>query len=89
MVVLGLADVGYRYVTTDCGWTVADRLSDGTLTWNETLFPGGFPELGEYIHNLGLLFGVYGNSGIKLCGSPPDNVGSLGTPALFGTIGNF
>ncbi|GAB1208303.1 hypothetical protein APSETT445_007047 [Aspergillus pseudonomiae] len=77
LVDLGLASLGYRYVTTDCGWTVADRLPDGSLTWNETLFPEGFPALGKYLHDLDLLFGVYGDSGIKLCGSPPDNVGSL------------
>ncbi|RLL94100.1 hypothetical protein CFD26_103627 [Aspergillus turcosus] len=68
---------GYRYVTTDCGWSVADRLPNGTLTWNETLFPSGFPAMGEYLHGLGLLFGVYGDAGILLCGSPPDQAGSL------------
>ncbi|KAE8149494.1 glycoside hydrolase superfamily [Aspergillus avenaceus] len=77
LVDLGLAELGYRYVTTDCGWTIADRLDDGSLTWNETLFPEGFPALGRYLHDLGLLFGVYQDSGIKLCGSPPDQVGSL------------
>lgn len=73
----GLADLGYRYVTIDCGWTVADRLPNGTLTWNETLFPEGFPAMGRYLHDMGLLFGVYQDSGILLCGSPPNNTGSL------------
>ncbi|KAL2866939.1 alpha-galactosidase D [Aspergillus lucknowensis] len=73
----GLADLGYRYVTVDCGWSVEDRLPDGTLTWNETLFPQGFPALGRYLHDLGLLFGAYGDSGILLCGSPPNQAGSL------------
>ncbi|RHZ44082.1 alpha-galactosidase D [Aspergillus thermomutatus] len=77
LVDLGLSSLGYRYVTTDCGWTVADRLPNGTLTWNETSFPSGFPAMGRYLHGLGLLFGVYQDSGIKLCGSPPDQVGSL------------
>ena len=77
LVRLGLSDLGYRYVTTDCGWSVANRLPNGTLTWNETLFPSGFPALGRYLHDLGLLFGVYEDSGIKLCGSPPDQAGSL------------
>ncbi|GFG20310.1 probable alpha-galactosidase D [Aspergillus udagawae] len=77
LVDLGLASLGYRYVTTDCGWSVADRLPNGTLTWNETLFPSGFPAMGRYLHGLGLLFGVYGDSGTKLCGSPPDQAGSL------------
>ncbi|PYI11963.1 putative alpha-galactosidase D [Aspergillus sclerotiicarbonarius CBS 121057] len=77
LVDLGLSSLGYRYVTTDCGWTVADRLPDGSLTWNDTLFPQGFPAMGEYLHDLGLLFGVYQDSGILLCGSPPNETGSL------------
>ncbi|KAL2784626.1 glycoside hydrolase superfamily [Aspergillus keveii] len=64
-------------VTIDCGWSVEDRLPDGTLTWNETLFPQGFPALGRHLHDLGLLFGTYGDSGILLCGSPPNQTGSL------------
>jgi alpha-galactosidase len=77
LVDLGLDALGYRYVTTDCGWGVAERLDNGSLTWNATRFPSGLPALGEYIHELGLLFGVYEDGGILMCGSPPDNVGSL------------
>ncbi|KAL4985135.1 alpha-galactosidase D [Aspergillus falconensis] len=73
----GLADLGYRYVTIDCGWGVEDRLPNGTLTWNPKLFPQGFPAMGRYLHDLGLLFGVYGDSGILLCGSPPNITGNL------------
>nr|Q5AX28.2 RecName: Full=Alpha-galactosidase D; AltName: Full=Melibiase D; Flags: Precursor [Aspergillus nidulans FGSC A4]ABF50881.1 alpha-galactosidase [Aspergillus nidulans] len=73
----GLADLGYRYVTIDCGWGVEDRLPNGTITWNPELFPQGFPAMGQYLHDLGLLFGVYGDSGILLCGSPPNITGSL------------
>ena len=73
-----LLQLGYRYVTTDCGWTVPDRLPNGTLTWNETTFPSGFPALGQYLHELGLLFGVYEDSGIKTCMTgEPDQAGSL------------
>ncbi|KAL4814937.1 alpha-galactosidase D [Aspergillus spinulosporus] len=73
----GLADLGYRYVTIDCGWGVEDRLPNGTITWNPELFPQGFPAMGRYLHDLGLLFGVYGDSGILLCGSPPNSTGNL------------
>lgn len=31
--------------------------------------------MGNYLHELGLLFGVYGDSGIKMCGT--DHAGSL------------
>ena len=47
LVTLGLADLGYTYVTTDCGWTIPHRTIDNKLTWNETLFPAGFPALGQ------------------------------------------
>ena len=77
LVDLGLADLGYRYVTTDCGWTVADRTANGSLTWNETLFPSGFPALGEDIHDLGLLFGVYEDAGIRTCQTDMEQAGSL------------
>ncbi|KAJ5296403.1 phenolpthiocerol synthesis polyketide synthase ppsB [Penicillium atrosanguineum] len=77
LVDLGLADLGYRYVTTDCGWTVADRTANGSLTWNETIFPSGFAALGEYIHDLGLLFGVYEDAGIRTCQVDIEQVGSL------------
>lgn len=64
MVDFGLADLGYYYVVTDCGWTIPERTANGTLTWNATLFPDGFPAVGEYIHDLGLGFGVYSDAGI-------------------------
>lgn len=77
LVDLGLADLGYRYVTTDCGWTVPDRLGNGSLTWNETMFPSGFPALGQYLHDLGLLFGVYEDAGIYTCNTTTQQAGSL------------
>ena len=79
LVDLGLAELGYRYVTTDCGWTVPDRLPNGELTWNEERFPSGFPELGRYLHDRDLLFGAYSDAGIKMCMTgEPDQAGSLG-----------
>lgn len=63
----GLRDLGYLYVETDYGWSVPHRLHNGSITWNETLFPAGFPALGNFIHNLGLCFGVYADSGIQMC----------------------
>ncbi|KAI5295989.1 hypothetical protein KEM52_006152 [Ascosphaera acerosa] len=56
LVDLGLADLGYVYSTIDCGWTVKNRTASGELTWDEDLFPSGFPELGEWVHGLGLKF---------------------------------
>jgi alpha-galactosidase len=81
LVDFGLADLGYRYATIDCGWTLTERLANGSLTWNATRFPSGFPAIADYLHDLGLLFGVYGDAGIKLCG-PSDEVGNLGERRL-------
>ena len=67
LVDLGLADLGYTYATTDCGWTIPHRTANGTITWNQTLFPSGFPALGQYIHGLGLEFGVYSDAGVQMC----------------------
>lgn len=79
LVTLGLADLGYTFVTTDCGWTIPHRTADNKLTWNETLFPAGFPALGQYIHDLGLGFGVYSDGGIQMCMTGGVNqTGSLG-----------
>ena len=76
---LGLADLGYDYVTCDCGWTLPDRALDGTLPWNASLFPAGFPAMGSYIHSLGLKFGVYSDGGIQMCmNGLPNQTGSLG-----------
>ncbi|KEQ93704.1 glycoside hydrolase family 27 protein [Aureobasidium subglaciale EXF-2481] len=78
LVNLGLADLGYTYVTTDCGWTIPDRGADGKLTWNETLFPSGFPAVGQYIHDLGLGFGTYSDGGVLMCAGGINQTGSLG-----------
>lgn len=73
LVDLGLADLGYYHVTTDCGWTVPERTANGTLTWNATLFPNGFPAMGDLIHSLGLGFGVYSDGGIQMCDTPTNS----------------
>lgn len=67
LVDLGLADLGYTIVTTDCGWPSQNRTSSGQITWNPSLFPSGFPALGEFIHGLGLKFGVYSGGGVWEC----------------------
>ncbi|KAL2753019.1 carbohydrate-binding module family 35 protein [Sodiomyces alcalophilus JCM 7366] len=74
---LGLADLGYSSVTTDCGWMTTERGADGRLQWNETLFPSGGKALGDAIHELGLEFGLYSGAGYYQCGST-DLPASLG-----------
>lgn len=71
LVELGLSAVGYDVVTPDCGWPSKNRTADGQITWNPELFPSGFPALGEYLHGLGLKFGLYSGAGVWEC--TPDN----------------
>lgn len=75
---LGLKDRGYSYATVDCGWTLPNRTANGTLTWNPDRFPDGYFVLGDFIHSLGLGFGVYSDAGIQMCMTgEPAQAGSL------------
>jgi alpha-galactosidase len=69
LVDLGFDKAGYNYLTVDCGWNANYRDSSGQLVWNPNTFPAGGAALGEYIHGLGLKFGVYSGGGIFQCGS--------------------
>lgn len=81
LVALGLDKLGYNFITIDCGWPSRDRTADGKLQWNETLFPSGGKALGDYIHSLGLDFGLYSGAGYLQCGST-DLPASLGYEKL-------
>lgn len=61
----GMKAAGYRYVNVDDCWQ-AGRDSHGNIQANSK-----FPDmkgLGEYIHSLGLKFGIYSSPGPKTCG---------------------
>lgn len=77
LVSLGLKAVGYDIVTPDCGWSATYRNSSGNLVWNPTLFPSGGQALSDYVHSLGLKFGMYSGAGHFQCGST-DQPASLG-----------
>ena len=66
LIELGLSDLGYQYVVLDDGCYKSERI-DGLLA-NETVkFPSGFRALSDYIHEKGLLFGMYNDIGTNLC----------------------
>ncbi|GAB1314723.1 Alpha-galactosidase [Madurella fahalii] len=78
LVNLGLAALGYTQVTTDCGWLSRTRDAQGRLQWDRARFPsGGGKELGDFLHGLGLKFGLYSGAGYFQCGST-DLPASLG-----------
>jgi alpha-L-arabinofuranosidase len=62
----GLADHGWSYINVDDGWQAATRNADGTLSPNEKF--GDMAELGEWLHDKGLKFGIYSSPGPLTCG---------------------
>jgi hypothetical protein len=53
-----LKSFGYEYVNVDAGWALgADEY--GRPTVNATRFPNGIKPLADYVHGLGLKFGIY------------------------------
>ena len=75
IVATGLRDAGYIYVNIDDGWMLKDRDKDGNLIVNPEMFPNGFNELTEYVHNLGLKIGIYLGCGLRTYN---EKAGSLG-----------
>lgn len=66
MIELELDKLGYKYVVLDDGCYKPERV-DGRLTNETERFPGGFEKLSDYIHDKGLLFGMYNDVGTNLC----------------------
>ncbi|KAJ3787654.1 glycoside hydrolase family 27 protein [Lentinula aff. detonsa] len=81
LVDLGLKSLGYEYLNLDCGWQGTARNSSGDITWNTAAIPDGIPALGEFVHDLGLKFGIYSDGGYFAC----DTVG--GTAHFLGSLG--
>jgi alpha-galactosidase len=74
LVVSGMRDAGYTYVNVDDCWQ-GDRSSDGTIQSDPTRFPGGMPSLIDYVHSLGLKFGLYTDAGSATCMGMPGSLG--------------
>lgn len=63
---LGLKDLGYEYVVLDDGCYKPSRVQ-GEVSNEETKFPSGFRALSDYLHDMGLKFGMYNDVGTNLC----------------------
>ena len=66
IVELGLDKLGYQYVVLDDGCYKSERI-EGELSNEEVKFPSGFKALSDYVHEKGLLFGMYNDIGTNLC----------------------
>ena len=60
-----------RYVILDDCWLNTARDAEGRLQPDADRFPGGMAALGDYIHQLGLLYGIYEDIGSQTCAGYP------------------
>jgi alpha-galactosidase len=74
IVASGMRDAGYLYVVIDDCWHGA-RDAHGDIQPDPARFPSGMKALGDYIHGLGLKFGIYSDAGDKTCGGRPGSQG--------------
>jgi alpha-galactosidase len=74
MVKSGMKDAGYQYIVIDDCWQVA-RDAEGNIQADPRKFPAGIKALADYIHSLGLKFGIYSDAGRKTCGGRPGSRG--------------
>jgi len=74
MVNSGMKDAGYQYVVIDDCWQVS-RDENGNIVADPQRFPSGIKALADYIHSLGLKFGIYSDAGSKTCAGRPGSLG--------------
>lgn len=74
MVKSGMKDAGYQYVVIDDCWQVS-RDAQGNIVADPQRFPNGIKALADYIHSLGLKFGIYSDAGAKTCQGRPAGLG--------------
>lgn len=71
MVATGLKDAGYEYVVIDDCWSERERGADGRIVVDKNKFPSGMKALADYVHSLGLKFGMYSCAGTRTCAFYP------------------
>lgn len=55
----GMKKAGYTYINLDGGWLGGRDNVTGVPYPNPSMFPSGMPALVDYVHSLGLKFGIY------------------------------
>jgi len=74
MVKSGMKDAGYQYVVIDDCWQV-ERDKSGNIVADAKRFPAGIKALADYVHTLGLKFGIYSDAGSMTCAKRPGSLG--------------
>jgi alpha-galactosidase len=75
MIANGMRDAGYVYIVLDDCWSAKERDGAGNLTADPAKFPHGMKALGEFLHEKGFKFGIYGCAGRKTCAGHPGGRG--------------
>ena len=63
----GMKAAGYTYVNLDGGWNLRRRNLDGSIQPDPVKFPKGIKPVADYVHSLGLKFGMYASAGFENC----------------------
>jgi alpha-galactosidase len=74
MVKSGMKDAGYQYIVIDDCWQVS-RDPSANIVADPQRFPNGIKALADYVHSLGLKFGIYSDAGTKTCAGRPAGLG--------------
>ena len=74
MVASGMKAAGYQYVVIDDCWHGA-RDAHGDIQPDAKRFPSGIKVLADYVHGLGLKFGIYSDAGVETCAGRPGSRG--------------
>lgn len=75
MVANGMRDAGYVTIVLDDTWSALERDADGNLQAHPEKFPSGMKALGDFLHERGFKFGIYGCAGRKTCAGHPGSWG--------------
>jgi alpha-galactosidase len=71
----GMQAAGYDYVNVDDCWLATTRAANGQLRANPLTFPQGVKAVADYVHSLGLKFGIYEDAGTYTCEGYPGSFG--------------
>lgn len=66
-----LRAAGYEYIVLDDCWSLMRRDVEGRLVADPEKFPHGMKYVADYIHSLGLKFGMYSCAGTVTCAGYP------------------
>lgn len=67
MVKSGMKEAGYEYIVVDDGWMTGKRDKNGHIIVDSVKFPNGIKTVADYVHSLGLKFGLYATPGRYTC----------------------